>query len=145
MFFNLFFILQHVLQLVLHFTTCSSQIKPSIQELKPITITPKKRKNKSSSLTLSLMNPSSLVHSQQEQLSRSQDPNNMTTQNQDQLSRSQDLNKMIDLIDLKKSATASVVEMDSLGLAKEREADLTHHASPASSHSLSLSLSKLRS
>ena len=86
------------------------------------------------------MNPSSLVHSQQEQLSRSQDPNNMTTQNQDQLSRSQDLNKMIDLIDLKKSATASVVEMDSLGLAKEREADLTHHASPASSHSLSLSL-----
>ena len=135
----------HVLQLVLHFTTCFSQIKPSIHELKPITITPKKRKNKSSSLTLSLMNPSSLVHSQQEQLSRSQDPNNMTTQNQDQLSRSQDLNKMIDLIDLKKSATALVVEMDSLGLAKEREADLTHHASPGSSHSLSLSLSKLRS
>ena len=87
------------------------------------------------------MNPSSLVHSQQEQLSRSQDPNNMTTQNQDQLSRSQDLNKMIDLIDLKKSATASVVEMDSQGLAKEREADLTHNALPASSHSLSLSLS----
>ena len=79
-----------VLQLVLHLTACSSQIKPRIQELKPITRTPKKRKNKLSSLTLSLMNPSSPIHSQQEQLSRSQDPNNMTTQNQDQLSRSQD-------------------------------------------------------
>ena len=75
----------HVLQLVLHFTAYSSQIKPSIQELKSITRTPKKRKNKLSSLTLSLMNPSSLIHSQQEQLSRSQDLNNMTTQNQDQL------------------------------------------------------------
>ena len=142
MFFNLFFILQHVLQLVLHFTTCSSQIKPSIQELKPITRTPKKRKNKLSSLTFSLMNPSSPIHSQQEQLSRSQDPNNMTTQNQDQLSRSQDpnsithktnpnktqqdLNRMTNLTDLKKSVAALVVEVDSLGSAKEKEADLTH-------------------
>ena len=42
----------HVFQLVLHLTACSSQIKPSIQELKPITRTPKKRKNKLSSLTL---------------------------------------------------------------------------------------------
>ena len=41
----------HVLQFVLHFTACSPQIKPSIQELKPITRTPKKRKNKLSSLT----------------------------------------------------------------------------------------------
>ena len=80
----------NVLQLVLYLIACSSQIKPRIQELKPITRTPKKRKNKLSSLTLSLMNPSSPIHSQQEQLSRSQDPNNMTTQNQDQLSRSQD-------------------------------------------------------
>ena len=52
----------HVLQLVFHLTACSSQIKPSIQELKPITRTPKKRKNKLSSLTLSLMNSSSPVH-----------------------------------------------------------------------------------
>ena len=41
----------HVLQLVLHFTACFSQIEPSIQELKLITRTPKKRKNKLSSLT----------------------------------------------------------------------------------------------
>ena len=34
----------HVLQLVLHFIAYSFQIKPSIQELKPITRTPKKRK-----------------------------------------------------------------------------------------------------
>ena len=117
-------------------STCSSQIKPSIQELKPITRTPKKRKTKLSSLTLSLMNPSSPIHSQQEQLSRSQDPNNMTTQNQDQLSRSQDPNSMIyktntsktqqdpnrmtDLIDLKKSVVTSVVEVDSLGSEEER-------------------------
>ena len=53
--------------------------RPNIQELKPITRTPKKRKNKLSPLTLSLMNPSSPIHSQQKQLSRSQDPNNMTT------------------------------------------------------------------
>ena len=112
----------HVLQLVLHLIACSSQIKPSIQELKPITRTPKKRKNKLSSLSLSLMNLSSPIHSQQEQLSQSQDPNNMTTQNQDQLSRSQDLysmthktnpsktqqdpNRMTNLTDLKKGATA---------------------------------------
>ena len=126
----------HVLQLVFHLTACSSQIKPSIQELKPITRTPKKRKNKLSSLTLSLMNSSSPIHSQQEQLSRSQDPNNMTTQNQDQLSQSQDPNsmthktnpnktqqdpnRMTDLTDLKKSAAASVVEVDSLGSEEER-------------------------
>ena len=42
----------HVLQFVLHLIACSSQIKPSIQELKPITRTPKKRKYKLSSLTL---------------------------------------------------------------------------------------------
>ena len=88
------------------------------------------------------MNLSSPIHSQQEQLSRSQDPNNMTTQNQDQLSRSQDpnsithktnpsktqqdLNRMTNLTDLKKSVAALVVEVDSLGSAKEKEADLTH-------------------
>ena len=126
----------HVLQLVLHLTACSSQIKPSIQELKPITRTPKKSKNKLSSLTLSLMNPSSPIHSQQEQLSRSQGLNNMTTQNQDQLSWSQDPNsmtyktnpsktqqdpnRMTDLTDLKKSATTSVVEVDLLGFEEER-------------------------
>ena len=70
----------------------------------------------------------------------------MTTQNQDQLSQSQDSNSMTHktnpsktqqdpngmtyLIDLKKSAAASVVEVDSLGLAEEKEADLTHHTSP---------------
>ncbi|KAL0000506.1 hypothetical protein SO802_014287 [Lithocarpus litseifolius] len=134
---------------VLHFTTCSfrsSQIKPSIQEIKLITRTPEKRKNKLSSLTLSLMNPSSPIHSQQEQLSRSQDLNNMTTHNQDQLSRSQDPNsmthktnpsktqqdriRMTNLIDLKKSAATSMVEVDLLGSVKEREVDLTHHALP---------------
>ena len=85
----------YVLQLVLHFTICSSKIKPNIQELKPITRTPRKRKNKLSSLTLSLMNPSSPIYSQQEQLSWPQDPNNMTTQNQEQLLWSQDPNSMI--------------------------------------------------
>ena len=122
-----------VLQLVLHLTACSSQIKPRIQELKPITRTPKKRKKKLSSLTLSLMNPSSPIHSQQEQLSRSQDPNNMTTQNQDQLSWSQDPNSMSYKINpsktqqdpnrmtnLKKSAATSVVQVDSLGSEEER-------------------------
>ena len=123
MFFSLFFILQ----LVLHFTACSSrssQIKPNNQELKPITRTTKKkkRKNKLSSLTLSLLNSSSPINSQREQLSRFQDPNHMTTQNQDQLSWSQDSNsmthktnpsktqqdpnRMTNLTDLKKGATA---------------------------------------
>ena len=131
MFFNLFFILQLVLP---KSNPASKNSNPS-QEYQ-------RRKNKLSSLTLSLMNPSSPIHSQQEQLSRSQDPNNMTTKNQDQLSRSQDPNsmthktnpsktqqdpnRMIDLTDLKKSPIASVVEVDSLGLAEEREADLTH-------------------
>ena len=54
----------------------------------------RKKKNRLSSLTLSLLNLSSPIHSQQEQLSWSQDPNNMNTQNQDQNSRSQDLNSM---------------------------------------------------
>ena len=89
------------------------------------------------------MNPSSPIHSQQEQLSRSQDPKNMTTQSQDQLSRSQDLNNMTyktnpsktqqdpnRMTDLKKSVTASVVEVDSLGLVEEREVNLIHHAPP---------------
>nr|POE75218.1 hypothetical protein CFP56_75948 [Quercus suber] len=82
------------------------------------------------------MNPSSPIHSQQEQLSRSQDPNNMTTQNQDQLSQSQDPNsmnhktnpsktqqdpnRMTDLTDLKKSTAASVVEVDSLESEEKR-------------------------
>ena len=39
----------------------------------------------------------------------------------------QDPNRMIDL---KKSVAASVVEVDLLGSAEEREADLTHHAPP---------------
>ena len=39
----------------------------------------RKEKNKLSSLTLSLLNPSSPIHSQQEQLYRSQDPNSITT------------------------------------------------------------------
>ena len=89
------------------------------------------------------MNPSSPIHSQQEQLSWSQDPKNMTTQSQDQLSRSQDLNNMTyktnpsktqqdpnRMTDLKKSVTASVVEVDSLGLVEEREVNLIHHAPP---------------
>ncbi|KAL4642756.1 hypothetical protein ACB092_02G043800 [Castanea dentata] len=37
------------------------------------------------------------------------------------------------MIDLKKSAVASVVEVDSLGLAEERKTDLTHHAKPKDS------------
>ena len=39
----------------------------------------------------------------------------------------QDPNRMTDL---KKSAAASMVEVDSLGSAEEREVDLTHHAPP---------------
>ena len=39
----------------------------------------------------------------------------------------QDPNRMTDQ---KKSAVASVVVVDSLGLVEEREADLTHHALP---------------
>ena len=90
------------------------------------------------------MNPSSPIHSQQEQLFRSQDLNNMTTQNQNKLSRSQDPNsmtyktnpsktqqdpnQMTDLTNLKKSVVASVVEVDSLGLAEKRKGDLIHHA-----------------
>ena len=38
----------------------------------------------------------------------------------------QDPNGMTDLIDLKKSAVASVVEVDSLGSTEERDADLTN-------------------
>ena len=112
---------------VLHLTACSSQIKPKIQELKPITRTPKKRKNKLSSLTLSLMPLSSPIHSQQEQLSRSQDLNNMTTQKSwstltvsrpktNPNKTQQDPNR---ITDLKKSAAASVVEVDSLGSEEE--------------------------
>ena len=112
MFFNLFFILQLVFP----------KSNPASKNSNPSQEHQRKEKNKLSSLTLSLMNLSSPIHSQQEQLSRSQDPNNMTTQNQDQLSRSQDLysmthktnpsktqqdpNRMTNLTDLKKGATA---------------------------------------
>ena len=125
MFFNLFFILQLVLP---KSNPASKNSNPSQEH--------QRKKNKLSSLTLSLMNPSSPIHSQQEQLSRSQGLNNMTTQNQDQLSWSQDPNsmsykinpsktqqdpnRMTDLTDLKKSAAASVVEVDSLGSEEER-------------------------
>ena len=76
MFFNLFFILQFVLP----------KSNPASKNSNPSQEHQGKEKNKLSSLTLSLMNSSSPIYSQQEQLSLSQDPNNMTTQNQEQLS-----------------------------------------------------------
>ena len=53
-------------------------------------------------------------------------PNSMTHKTNPSKTQ-QDPNRMIDL---KKSVATSVVEVDLLGSAEEREADLTHHAPP---------------
>ena len=95
MFFNLFFILQFVLP----------KSNPASKNSNPSQEHQGKEKNKLSSLTLSLMNSSSPIYSQQEQLSWSQDPNNMTTQNQEQLSWSQDPNSMTHKINPSKTQT----------------------------------------
>ena len=82
--------------------------------------------------TLSVSRPKQHDTQNQDQLSRSQDPNSMTHKTNPSKTQ-QDPNGMTNMIDLKKSAAALVVEVDSLevdslGSAKKRGADLTHHA-----------------
>ena len=72
--------------------------------------------------TLSVSRPKQHDHSK----SRSTFTVSRPKQHNPQDKPQQDLNRMTNLTDLKKSVTALVVEMDSLGSAKEKEADLTH-------------------
>ena len=107
MFFNLFFILHLVLP---KSNPASKNSNPSQenQTQHPRTQTHhKKTKEKKKQIIISHLN--SMTHKTNPSKTQ-QDPNRIT--------------------DLKKSVAASVVEVDSLGSAEEKEVDLTHHTPP---------------